>query len=232
MMAHCNAIASEASAHVSRRFYKVKKKLKKKSAKIPMGAYNPYHKAYEKLVEWISLVPLVGFNSGRYDLNMAKKYLIPFLNNNDNPEMIIKRGNNYLCIKLKNLLLIDIINFLAPGYSYDNYIRAYAPNSDTKGFFPYEWFDSLEKLNHEELPPIEAFSSRLRGTTLATQDYVYIQNVWDSLPRDSDGKIRFRQFLIWYNNLDVQVYFSHIISFFNHFANLVISVLLITLLMQ
>ena len=28
-----------------------------------------------------------------------------------------------------------------------------------KGIFPYEWFDSMDKLNNTELPPKEAFYS-------------------------------------------------------------------------
>jgi len=29
-------------------------------------------------------------------------------------------------------------------------------------YFPYEWFDSLEMLKHDKLPPYEAFCSSLK----------------------------------------------------------------------
>ena len=35
-----------------------------------------------------------------------------------------------------------------------------------KFFFPYEWFDSYEKLDYPELPPVECFYSSLRQTNV------------------------------------------------------------------
>ena len=46
-----------------------------------------------------------------------------------------------------------------------------------KGVFPYEWFDSEEKFNATELPPIEDFSSHLSGDCKQLE-YEYAQLVW------------------------------------------------------
>ena len=46
-----------------------------------------------------------------------------------------------------NFKFLDIKNFLAPGLSYDAWCRAYGCELQ-KLAFPYEWFDSFEKLNH------------------------------------------------------------------------------------
>ena len=35
-----------------------------------------------------------------------------------------------------------------------------------KGIFPYEWLDSVDKLNNTELPPKEAFYSKLKRSGL------------------------------------------------------------------
>ena len=38
--------------------------------------------------------------------------------------------------------ILDIINFLAPGYSYDKYLKAYGCELQ-KGHFPYEYMDGI-----------------------------------------------------------------------------------------
>ena len=47
-----------------------------------------------------------------------------------------------------------------------------------KGIFPYEWFDSLEKLNCTSLPSKEAFYSELTGKHISTKDYLFAKLVW------------------------------------------------------
>ena len=47
-----------------------------------------------------------------------------------------------------------------------------------KGVFPYEWFDSIEKLNETELPPIEAFYSSLTGEGISEADYEHAKKIW------------------------------------------------------
>ncbi len=103
-----------------------------------------------------------------------------------------------MCIKTDHLRFLDVTNFLAPGFSYSMFLKAYEC-PQTKGFFPYEWMDSLEKLQHPSLPPHEAFFSSLTNTNVSTEEYQYCQKIWSEKNMQS-----FRDFLIWYNNLDVQ----------------------------
>ena len=49
-----------------------------------------------------------------------------------------------------------------------------------KGFFPYEWFDSPDKLGSEELPPYEAFFSKLRNNNPLDKDFKDYQNLKSS----------------------------------------------------
>ena len=44
--------------------------------------------------------------------------------------------------------------------------------------FPYDWFDSIEKLNEEKLPDIEEFYSKLNDENISEADYEHAQNVW------------------------------------------------------
>ena len=68
----------------------------------------------------------------------------------------------------------------------------------TKGFFPYEWVDGLDKLEETSLPPHAAFYSSLKNQNITNEEYQYCQQVW----KDKE-KLTFKDFLVWYNNLDV-----------------------------
>ena len=47
-----------------------------------------------------------------------------------------------------------------------------------KGVYPYEWLNSVDRLNETNLPPIEAFFSSLNGNGITNEDYEHAQNVW------------------------------------------------------
>ena len=66
------------------------------------------------------------------------------------------------------------MNFLGGATSLDSFLKAYE-TSETKGFFPYEWFDQPYKMQLTELPPFDAFHSKLRSCNpleAAYTDYV------------------------------------------------------------
>lgn len=56
-----------------------------------------------------------------------------------------------------------------------------------KGVYPYEWMDSLDKMENKELPPIEAFYSSLTGESITTEDYEHAQNVWKTFNMKTFG---------------------------------------------
>ena len=39
-----------------------------------------------------------------------------------------------------------------------------------KGFYPYEWVDGIEKLDYEDIPPIEALHSQLKDESALYDD--------------------------------------------------------------
>ena len=110
-------------------------------------------------------------------------------------------------------------------------MKAYGA-SEEKGFFPYEWFDDVVKLEQPCLPPAEAFFSKLKNCNVLDSDYQhYIQilnqgvAVPDALrklglkeiPKTKEenyealetiwieeGMLTFRDFLEWYNVKDVK----------------------------
>ncbi len=49
-----------------------------------------------------------------------------------------------------------------------------------KGVFPYDFLDSLDKLNLKQLPKIEDFSNRLRASKCSEEDYQQAKDVWSA----------------------------------------------------
>ena len=66
-------------------------------------------------------------------------------------------------LSTEDLKFIDISNYLAPGFSYSQFLKAYGSDVE-KGFFPYEWFNSYDKLNYPSLPSRELFFSKLSNS--------------------------------------------------------------------
>ena len=109
-----------------------------------------------------------------------------------------------MCVANPEFRFLDISNYLAPGYSYAKFLKAYQ-TEESKFYFPYEWFDDERKLEATSLPPPEAFYSRLnQKNTLGEgegliQNYEMLQQVWKR-----QGMETFQDFLEYYNNLDVK----------------------------
>ena len=156
---------------------------------------NPFNTLAGQLLGWLRQLPVVGFNSGKYDLNMIKRSFVPLLISNN--AAVIKRQNTYMCLYTDELKFVDICNYLAPGVSYAKYLKAYGCELG-KGHFPYEYMDDLQKLEDRVLPPQSAFFSRLKNEGISNDDYARCQAVW----RDN-GMKTLREYLIWYNNRDV-----------------------------
>ena len=159
---------------------------------------NPCKTLEKQLQTWLRQLPVIGFNSGHYDLNVVKKFFIPYmLKGDDKTRFVIKRQNTFMCFSTTNLKFIDVTQYLAPGVSYDKYLKAYGCELQ-KGHFPYEYMDDLHKLEDRVLPPQSAFFSRLKNEGISNDDYARCQAVW----RDN-GMETLSEYLIWYNNRDV-----------------------------
>ena len=162
---------------------------------------NPYNTLEKQLQAWLHQLPVLGFNSGRYDLNAIKKFFVPLVIHNNTAErascFVIKRQNNFMCLSTDKLKFLDMVNFLAPGVSYDKYLKAYGCELG-KGHFPYEYMDDLQKLEDRALPPQAAFYSQLKSEEISDADYARCQAVWHD-----NGMTTLRDYLVWYNNRDV-----------------------------
>lgn len=169
-----------------------------------------------KLRQWLQRLPVLGFNSGKFDLNLIKDYLIPHLLTTNDAEKIhpIKRNNNFMAISLENLQFLDICNYLAAGTSYDKWIKAFKI-PQTKGMWPYEWFDSMDRLNETNLPDRDSFYSTLRQKEMTVKEYEEARHAWNS-----NGFQTMREMLVWYNNLDVSPFLEASEKMYQHFKGM------------
>ena len=88
---------------------------------------------------------------------------------------------------------IDSFNFMStsldslvnnlPDDAFNNLERCYKGEKLSlvmrKGVYPYEYMDSLERLDETKLPPKEAFYSKLTGEGISNEDYEHAKKVWE-----------------------------------------------------
>lgn len=154
-------------------------------------------KMKKKFEMYCEQIPVLGFNSSRYDLNLIKKHIAKHMYMHQTGGITIKKNNSYTCIANDQFKFLDISNYLAAGTSYSGFLKAYDVK-ESKGFFPYEYLTNADKLLETKLPPHSAFYSSLKGKNITEEEYLYCLDVW----RREKMKTM-EDFLIWYNNLDV-----------------------------
>lgn len=157
--------------------------------------------------KYFSEVPVLGFNSARYDLNLIKSKILKCLRMNECKKtgFVVKKTNSYACISNGLFKFLDISQYLSPGSSYVQFLKAFDVE-EKKGFFPYEYFKCKEQLKETSLPPLgNAWWSSLKnksvlddGVRSIEENYAWLQDVWQKEKMQT-----FEDFLKWYNELDV-----------------------------
>ena len=152
----------------------------------------------KKIEEWCDQVPVLGFNSGTYDLNLRKKYFAEKLADTTIKVRVAKNGNKIMFILTSGFRFLDIINYLAPGTSYEKWVKAYECET-AKSWFPYEWFDKPEKLDYPGLPDYLHWYSKLKDEfTLKLSEWKACKKLFQK-----KGWQSFKDWVCYYNNLDV-----------------------------
>ena len=67
-----------------------------------------------------------------------------------------------------------------------------------KDVSPFEWFDSIDKLNETSLPPKEAFYSKLKQSGITDKEYKQAMNCW----KETGGK-SIKDYVMLYLKTDV-----------------------------
>ena len=185
----------------------------------------------EHLERYCNVLPVFGFNSAKHDINLIKSYLLPILIKERIMEpTVIKKANQFVSFQFADVQLLDIMNFLGGATSLDSFLKAYK-TAETKSFSPYECFDCPQKMHKSQLPPYDAFFSKLRNVNLFEKDYSDYQiklssglKIGEALtktklskpPPSGEENYQFlldiwnhenmctdKDFLRWYNNKDV-----------------------------
>ena len=111
-------------------------------------------------------------------------------------KIIFKDSNKFL-----NSALDILVNNLSED-DFKNLKKYFTPEQvkllKQKGYFPYDYLDSIEKLKDPTPPPKKAFYSKLKGKGINNYNYKHVLNVWETFKM----KI-FKDFLKVYNITDV-----------------------------
>ena len=200
----------------------------------------------DKFESYIGQLPVLSFNGARYDLKVLKTTLIPVLIELDSVKFAIKKGTGYMVIATEELKFLDATYYIAPGFNYDSFLKAYGVKQK-KSYFPYEYLDSLEKLDSREFPAYKDFHSSLKNcNTLEpleqkdltesevrllgytdTKDKLFTAEdakvIGQSRFRDlknrfEENKWNIRDYLIYYNNLDVKPFIDALENMTNYYT--------------
>ncbi len=158
---------------------------------------------YRQLQRFLHRLPVIGFNSQNFDINLIRQHIAHFFANDPDGSVIFKRGLRYSCISNQSLVFLDICNYIAPGSSLFSFLKSHLPNvpeQDLKGTFCYEHVDDYSKLQATTFPSKGEFYSSLKQKHITDEEYAHALEVWNSLPPGRTLK----DYLEYYNKLDVK----------------------------
>ena len=189
-------------------------------------------KLYRKFEAYCKELVVFGFNSAGYDIKLIKKHLFKELcEHGQQPTFTVKKSGKYPSIKTDHLKFLDVLQFLAPGYTtLKSFFKAFGI-TEQKGFFPYDYFISADQLDEMTLPPYDTFYSTLKNCNVLEEEHAAFQKLVNqgkskqealqilcltSKPKTGPENYQrlqqlwtenswstFADFLEWYNDLDV-----------------------------
>ena len=85
----------------------------------------------QHLERYVDNLPVFGFNSGRYDLNLIESYLIPhFTRDKEQETSVIKKANDFISFKFGDVQFLNIMKFLGGATTLNSFFEAYRASSD------------------------------------------------------------------------------------------------------
>ena len=88
----------------------------------------------EHFERYCNVLPVFGFNSAKYDINLIKSYLLPIVvNDRDIEPTVIKKANQLLSFKFGDIQLLDFMIFRGGATSLDSILKTYK-TKETRGF--------------------------------------------------------------------------------------------------
>ena len=167
------------------------------------AAHNSYNLKYKKP----NFIPVVFHNLSGYDshlfiknlgytdgnidcipnneekyISFTKNTVVGSYTNKEGKDKPIKHKIRFIdSFKFMSTSLESLVNNL-PDDGFNNLERYYNGEKLSlvkgKGFYPYEYMDSLERFKENKPPPKEAFYSRLTGEGISDEDHERVKKVW------------------------------------------------------
>ena len=130
-------------------------------------------------------VPLFANNPTNYDKHLFTTKLATKVR----LKVITKTYENFICIDMGHAKALDIFRFFHP-LRLDAISKKLSDRECValnkfklerrKGIFPYEWFDSTDKLKNTKLPTKEAFYSKLKQRGITDKEYKQAIDCWNN----------------------------------------------------
>jgi hypothetical protein len=160
-------------------------------------------------------VPVLGFNSSKFDLNLILKFLDCKNWHVCDEGLMIGGVSAFKKIRVKHvksgiiLVFLDAKNFVAGG-SLADFVKNFGDGKESKSMMAYEAFDitNYEKiLNSTEPFTKEQFKSVLRKSPITEKKYQQYLIDWESLKKAHKGEKEFTRwdYLKYYNINDVEI---------------------------
>ena len=92
--------------------------------------------AMHRLEVYCKELPILGFSSASYDINLIRSHLFKVLSEFGEATMFtVKKSSKYQCIKTNHFKFLDVLlEFLAPGYNLSSFFKAFNA-SEQKSWF-------------------------------------------------------------------------------------------------
>lgn len=151
-------------------------------------------------------IPVFIHNGSGYDFHFLIQEIIKYANKYQKVDILPKTKEEYISISIgyqnRKLVFLDSYRFLSAsldniskGLKDDDFknMKKYFTEEEFealkfkdgntrsfKGFFPYEYFDSLERLNEKELPSFEKWYSTLRDEDITKEQQDHVIKTWSA----------------------------------------------------
>jgi hypothetical protein len=150
-------------------------------------------------------LPVVCHNLRGYDSHfiIRKAYEIIERLGNQKIDVIPNSYEKFMSFSIGDLKFIDSLQFMSSSleklvenlydkedkYKHFHSIKQHYPEHYEllcqKGYYPYEWVDHIDKLDHKGLPPMEAFNNKLTQTKCNEEKYDHVVKVYNTLNCDT-----------------------------------------------
>lgn len=154
-----------------------------------------YFKVLKDLDKEQRFIPVFFHNLKGYDAHHIFSALKKTIEEKDKLEILPLNSEKYISFSLNDYRFLDSVNFLNSSLdsllkNLDNkdkkLIKQFTQTEERfnllnkKGFYPYDWFDSIDKLNYNGLPEQKDFFNILTDSHINNNDYEHAKKVYNT----------------------------------------------------